>query len=708
MLRHVAALIEIGWLVMGLTGCSRIQQGAGTGTKLISRADGFRVESSQIALECGHDLGLRVFLKKNDEWTTISSTGELPAVTSLRSDGREYSKLALLASASLEPAASTPFGEKQRVHAEAQDPLHELAVTLDLDFPTRYPNVVVITSSVKNLKPQSVTLDEINQARLVLSPGFSPKTPDETLFWSLQGGGYKWGGDFILPVHANFTQDNYTGPKGKANGGGIPFVDLWRPETGVAAALLEPKPPLAWLPVTLTTEGQAQVRITTHPSVVIPSGESYTAAPVMVVVHERDFYDPMVRYRQLMSDLGVPPINHFEPDDYTAAWCTWGYQRTFTIQDIDQKMAQMKTMGMKELILDDGWFDRFGDWEPTRKKFPRGESDMKALIQRVHDQGLTFRLWWSPGSADPGSTIDKQHADWFILDKDGQREKASWNAYYLCPAYKPVQDSTRALVERFVKWWGVDSFKIDGTDLNHAPLCYNPAHHHARPEESFEQWADLFREIRETAMAIRRDFRIELCPCGITPTYQLGTAFEQPVTSDPSDTQVTNRVKFLKAWFGPSAPVLEEYVGLLGQKEPNGKPYEFRAELFPRAIGTGAVVSTFSPVLNESHAQWTATYNKYRLAEGEYLNLYDIGWDNPEGHVIRKEQKLYYGFFTRVPGEEFNGKITLHGLSPGHYRVTDYMQNRTIGEVAGPDPVISSSFRDSLLLMADPVAGPGK
>jgi alpha-galactosidase len=357
-------------------------------------------------------------------------------------------------------------------------------------------------------------------------------------------------------------------------------------------------------------------------------------------------------------------------------------------------------MGMKEVILDDGWFDCFGNWEPTPKKFPRGEADMKALIDKVHAEGLTFRLWWSPGSADPGSSIDKQHPDWFILDKNGQREKASWNAYYLCPAYKPVQEFMSALVERFVKGWEVDSFKIDGTDLNHAPLCYNPAHHHARPEESFEQWPGMFRQIRETALAIRPDFRIELCPCGITPSYQLGAAFEQPVTSDPYDTQVTPRVKFLKAWFGPSAPVLEEYVGLSGQKQPN----TLRVELYPRAIGTGAVVSTFNSVLDKSHAEWTAIYNQRRLAEGEYLNLFDVGWDNPEGHVIRKGQIFYYAFFTRVPGEEFKGKITLRGLSSDRFRVTDYVGNHLLGEVSGPEANISVSFRDSFLLAVEPAS----
>jgi alpha-galactosidase len=332
---------------------------------------------------------------------------------------------------------------------------------------------------------------------------------------------------------------------------------------------------------------------------------------------------------------------------------------------------------------------------------------MKALIDTAHAQGLTFRLWWSPGSADPGSIIDKQHPEWFILDKNGRREKASWNAYYLCPAYLPVKDFTRALVERFVKRWGVDSFKLDGGDLNHAPLCYNPAHHHARPEESFQQWPGLFRQIRETALAIRPDFRIELCHCGITPSYQLGTAFEQPVTSDPSDTQVTQRVKFLKAWFGPRAPVLEEYVGLFGQKEPNGTPYGFRAELYPRAIGTGAVVSTFSMVLNKSHAGWTAIYNQHRLAEGEYLNLYDVGWDNPEGHVIRKGQSLYYAFFTHLPGGEFQGKIILRGLPPARFRVVDYVRNHVYGEVTGPEANITAGFRDSLLLLVEPASAPG-
>jgi alpha-galactosidase len=256
------------------------------------------------------------------------------------------------------------------------------------------------------------------------------------------------------------------------------------------------------------------------------------------------------------------------------------------------------------------------------------------------------------------------------------------------------------LVRRFVLEWHVDAFKNDGTDLNHAPLCYNPAHHHARPEESFEQWPELMRAIRDEARTLKPGFRVELCPCGITPTFQLATAMEQPTDSDPYVNQVTHRTKFLKAMFGPRTPVLQEYVGVevnRAPKTPSG------VDIYPRAIGTGEVVSTFTTKLGPENARWTAIYNRYRPAEGEYLNLYDIGWEPVEGHAIRKSGKMYYGFFSRNPGDEYSGKIVLRGLEAGRrYRVTDYVKGRELDEVSGPAGTLGVSFHDALLLLAEP------
>ena len=34
------------------------------------------------------------------------------------------------------------------------------------------------------------------------------------------------------------------------------------------------------------------------------------------------------------------------------------------------------------------------------------------------------------------------------------------------------------------------------------------------------------------------------------------------------------------------------------------------------------------------------------LSKGEYLNLYDIAFDFPEGHAIKKNGSMYYAFYT--------------------------------------------------------------
>lgn len=703
--RRSCAPFFVALLLLALSACSRSRQPEiAPSVSLTTRTEGIRLETASLALECSHALQFRIFYKKQGEWLTLSPQQPLPAVTSLQLDNQPVTSFAFTSAPLLQQAINTPFGQADQVAFEVNDAAKRVNLTLNLDFPKDMPDVVVVETHLKNLQAAgAVKVDEIGQASLRLAAG--PHGAKDVLFWSLQGGGYLWGRDYVQPVLSGFRQDNYTGPKRQGNGGGIPFVDLWRPEMGVAVALLDPKPALAWVPVEADAQGNVDVRVVTRPSASLAPGATYSPPPVMIAAHQLDFYNPVARYREVMERLGVPVVREFLPADYAPAWCTWGYERKWTVPAILAKAEQMKSLGMKDFILDDGWFDLFGNWEPTRQKFPRGEADLKALIGKVHALGLTFRLWWSPGSADPGTEVDREHPDWFILDKDGHKEKASWNAYYLCPAYAPVRDFTRGLVTRFIKDWSVDAFKLDGTDLNHAPLCFNPAHHHARPEESFEQWPVLFQEISDTARALRKDFRMEFCPCGITPTFQMVRLFEQPTDSDPFDYQVTARVKFLKALLGPRSPVLQEYVGLKGFLEhPYGERAGLRVDLYPRAIGTGEVPSSFSPVLAKRHADWTAIYNAQRPAEGEYLNLYDIRWENPEGHVIRKGRKLYYGFFTQTPGETYSGNVQLRGLQAQPYHLKDYVAGRAMKDVEGPTAELSVKFQDSLLLVAEPAA----
>jgi alpha-galactosidase len=87
------------------------------------------------------------------------------------------------------------------------------------------------------------------------------------------------------------------------------------------------------------------------------------------------------------------------------------------------------------------------------------------------------------------------------------------------------------------------------------------------------------------------------------------------------------------------------------------------------------------------------------LSRGEYLgDLYDIGFDKPEAHVIRKNDHFYYAFFAR----EWSGPIELRGLQDRTYRVFDYVNDKDLGQVHGPKTTISAEFSKHLLIEARP------
>ena len=87
------------------------------------------------------------------------------------------------------------------------------------------------------------------------------------------------------------------------------------------------------------------------------------------------------------------------------------------------------------------------------------------------------------------------------------------------------------------------------------------------------------------------------------------------------------------------------------------------------------------------------------LSQGQYLgDLYDIGFDKPETHAVRKGDSMYYAFY--VP--QWTGSVTLRGLGAKRYKVVDYVNAKPLGFVKGPIGELRVNFKKSLLIMASP------
>jgi alpha-galactosidase len=240
--------------------------------------------------------------------------------------------------------------------------------------------------------------------------------------------------------------------------------------------------------------------------------------------------------------------------------------------------------------------------------------------------------------------------------------------------------------------------------MNAVPACYNPAHRHKRPEDSVEALPDFFREIYETARSVKPDALVEFCPCGTGYSFFTMPHFNMSVASDPeSSFQVRSKGKTLKALMGDNVPYFGDHVEL----SDGGND-------FASTVGVGGVVGTqfvlpdlvkkrsksdLTPEREEYMAKWVGIYKEKMLSRGEYLGeLYDIGFDHPEAHAIRKSEEMYFAFYA----SHWTGSVELRGLQQREYHIVDYVSGKDYGVVHGPRASVVAPFEKHLLLEARP------
>ncbi|MFZ0391902.1 MAG: glycoside hydrolase family 36 protein, partial [Calditrichia bacterium] len=530
---------------------------------------------------------------------------------------------------------------------------------------------------------------------------------DTTAFWTFQSGSYESRPDWVLPISEGFSQDNYMGMNATDYGGGTPVVDIWRKDVGIAVGHLDTVPKLVSLPVNMDDAEGAELAVRYDIKKPLNAGDRLETLQTFVAVHQGDYYETLTAFSDLMAKKGIKKAEYTQ-STYEPIWCAWGFRRDFTMDQIYGALPVVKELGYKWAVLDDGWQTAEGDWYLNKEKFPRGDKDMIKLVNNINKQGLKAKLWWAPLAVDPGTDLIKNHKDFLLLNKDGKPQDISWwDAYYLCPAYKPVQEYTRDLVIKFMDKWGYEGLKIDGQHLNAAPACYNPAHNHPYPEIAFEKIPEFFKVIYQTAKSIDPDAVVEICPCGTAYAFHTMPYMNQPVASDPTSSwQIRTKGKTLKALMGPSVPYYGDHVELSDGRDD-----------FASTVGVGGVVGTkftwpvgsmkdskidLTPEKKKVWEKWNNIYLQNMLPMGTYRgDLYDIGFDRPEAHAVEKDGKMYYAFY----GDEFNGQIELRGLQNKTYKVRDYVNNKDLGTVKGPGAAqIQANFKDYLLLEAEPVS----
>ena len=653
-----------------------------------------QIGSPELRIEFDHNLRSRVIARFDGKETAIGPFACSETVGGKQQVCRDSPVL----SQKLEPVTDA-FGKGQRLVLTGG--LEPLRKTVSVTIYDNLPTMAVFDVQYTNTGAPPLEIRGWTNHSYLIDAAASASQP---AFWSYQSGSYEKRPDWVLPLRSGFRQENFLGMNATDYGGGTPVVDVWRKDVGVAVGHIEPVPRLISLPVAMPDATHASVAVHSSRDLTLAPGESFHTLRTFVAVHKGDYFRTLTEYRRLMMRQGFQMAS--APDSaFGPIWCAWGYGRSVQLKQVYDTLPTVKKMGFSWVTLDDGWQSNYGDWAVDPKKFPHGDADMKALVDRIHEEGFKAQLWWSPLSAVPDSQLLKDHSDFVLLNRDGSKRKISWwHSFYMCPADRGVVEYHKALVRKILGEWGFDGLKLDGQHMNAVPPCYNPAHHHKRPEDSVEALPDFFRELYETARSVKPDALVEFCPCGTAYSFFTMPHFNMSVASDPeSSFQIRSKGKTLKALMGDNVPYFGDHVEL-----SDG------AIDFASTVGVGGVVGTqfVLPNLVKKHSksdltpqrqkvfeQWLHIYKDKMLSRGEYLgDLYDIGFDRPEAHVIRKGEEMYYAFFAR----HWSGPIELRGLQDRTYRIVDYVNNKDLGSVHGPQATLSAEFDKHLLLEAQP------
>ncbi len=690
--RSFFAVVTLAALLVGVRTTAQPDRSSQHATPIAGESP--QIQSQSLRIEFDGNMRSRVVARMKDKDVPLGALSASETVT-----GKDHSWSDFAIDSQKHERITDVFGAGEKLTLTGSS--GALRKTLSVTIYDEFPKLAVFDVSYTNTGKSKVEIRGWNNNSYRIE---AQRGSGQAAFWSFQSGSYERRPNWVLPLHVGFDQQNYLGMNASDYGGGTPIVDVWRRDVGLGVGLVEPGPRLISLPVSMPNARQARVSVQYRHDRSLEPGESFHTFRSFVAVHNGDYFQTLLTYRGYMSKLGFHMASAPE-DAFGAIWCAWGYGRNFKPQQVYDTLPTVKRMGFTWVTLDDGWQNNYGDWQLDPKKFPHGDADIKAMVDRIHQEGFKAQLWWSPLSAVPDSKLLQDEPDLVLENQDGSRRKISWwNSDYLCPAQPRVVAYHKDLVRKILVDWGFDGLKLDGQHMNGVPACYNPAHHHKRPEESVEALPTFFREIYDAAQAAKPGSLVEFCPCGTSFSFFTMPHFNMSVASDPTSSfQVRSKGKTLKGLMGDDIPYFGDHVELSDNHDD-----------FASTLGIGGVVGTqfVLPSLVEKHGRfdltpdhaktfqkWLDLYREKGLSRGQYLgSLYDIGFDLPEAHVIRKDRKMYYAFFA----SNWKGSLELRGLDDRSYRVIDYVDGKDMGTVRGPVAHLSAEFSKHLLLEATP------
>jgi len=184
---------------------------------------------------------------------------------------------------------------------------------------------------------------------------------------------------------------------------------------------------------------------------------------------------------------------------------TWSLQQAFmekgkspllpiNEERILKEIETCHEIGVDVFVIDVGWYDRCGDWQPNTRRFPSG---FKKIKDRLDELGMKLGVWMNPQQVASNSRIYKEHPEFTVVTDQNDRihRKDIWGEedVYTCCFASPYADWLIEKMKEMIDKYGITYFKWDGVGIIN---CASDKHFHGSSKTPLQERIEVGRYLQ--------------------------------------------------------------------------------------------------------------------------------------------------------------------------------------------------------------------
>ncbi len=193
----------------------------------------------------------------------------------------------------------------------------------------------------------------------------------------------------------------------------------------------------------------------------------------------------VLRYQSESAASRTPYIfyNTWNFQERNKWWDGKPYLESMNEARILQEIDVAHAMGIDVFVLDTGWYEKTGDWEVSRQRFPRGLAPLRA---RLDQYGMKLGLWFNPTAAALTSRMyrDQRRSVMLRDGREGQPHEI-WEteaSQTMCLVSRYSDAFADKLIQvaretgaRYFKWDAIGQYGCDSGGHDHGSPSTPPA-----------------------------------------------------------------------------------------------------------------------------------------------------------------------------------------------------------------------------------------